>query len=260
MSALAAERPDPSVIPWASPVLSFGDSQNSLVATLGLNPSNREFVDNDGNELKDGKRRFPTLNSLGVESWGNLSRSECQTILNSFTSYFQANPYDRWFRVLDDLISDTGFSYYDPANTACHLDLVPYATHKKWGTLSGKLRNSLAEESAESLGALLANSKVKLLILNGQSVVELFQRLSGCNLGKTHMTDWNLPRKSGNCILGFAYRGTVDSFATIRLKTSVQVVGFNHNIQSSFGVTNYVKNAIRSWLGDIAMGCLHEPS
>ena len=34
-----------AVIPWSCPVLSFGDVSNAKVATLGLNPSNREFVD-----------------------------------------------------------------------------------------------------------------------------------------------------------------------------------------------------------------------
>lgn len=32
-------------IPWASPVVSFGNPAISRVATLGLNPSNLEFVD-----------------------------------------------------------------------------------------------------------------------------------------------------------------------------------------------------------------------
>ena len=39
------------IIPWACPVPSFGDPKKSTVATLGLNPSNREFVDPNGNEL-----------------------------------------------------------------------------------------------------------------------------------------------------------------------------------------------------------------
>jgi hypothetical protein len=39
------------VIPWSSPVLSLGDVTMARVATLGLNPSNREFVDGDGKEL-----------------------------------------------------------------------------------------------------------------------------------------------------------------------------------------------------------------
>jgi hypothetical protein len=42
---------DSNVIPWACPIPSFGDLTRARVATLGLNPSNREFVDERGNEL-----------------------------------------------------------------------------------------------------------------------------------------------------------------------------------------------------------------
>ena len=40
------------VIPWSCPVPSFGDFSQATVATLGLNPSNREFVDESGKELE----------------------------------------------------------------------------------------------------------------------------------------------------------------------------------------------------------------
>lgn len=53
-----------SVIPWAAPIISFGDLSKSKIATLGLNPSNREFVDSSGNELLGFNRRFHTLQSL----------------------------------------------------------------------------------------------------------------------------------------------------------------------------------------------------
>src|SRR2546422_2502451 len=40
------------VIRWGCPVPAFGDLTCSQVATLGLNPSNREFVDDFGQELE----------------------------------------------------------------------------------------------------------------------------------------------------------------------------------------------------------------
>src|ERR1700738_3082657 len=46
------------IIPWSCPVLSFGNPLTASVATLGLNPSNREFVDEAGNELDGPFRRF----------------------------------------------------------------------------------------------------------------------------------------------------------------------------------------------------------
>jgi len=44
--------PPPSVcrvLPGSTPVVAFGDPRHSTVATLGLNPSKREFVMNDRN-------------------------------------------------------------------------------------------------------------------------------------------------------------------------------------------------------------------
>ena len=42
------------VIPWSSPVISFGDLQNSFVATVGINPSNKEFELKEYLELNTG--------------------------------------------------------------------------------------------------------------------------------------------------------------------------------------------------------------
>jgi hypothetical protein len=54
------------VIPWSSPVPYFGSPSSAIIGTVGLNPSNREFVDSSGNELDGPARRFHTLNSLGL--------------------------------------------------------------------------------------------------------------------------------------------------------------------------------------------------
>src|SRR5262245_26916409 len=95
---------DCGVIPWSSPVLSFGDLAGARVATLGLNPSNREFVDGDGNELDGRARRFHTLKSLGLASWSDARPRDLALIAESFRSYFAVNPYDTWFKRLDNLL------------------------------------------------------------------------------------------------------------------------------------------------------------
>ena len=59
------------VIRWGCPVPSFGDLSSARIATVGLNPSNREFVDGLGNELEGPSRRFHTLKSLGIASWAD---------------------------------------------------------------------------------------------------------------------------------------------------------------------------------------------
>src|SRR5438094_2076415 len=99
------------VIPWSCPVPSFGDISRSRIATLGLNPSNREFVDESGTELDGPSRRFHTLKSLGLARWSDVGTRHLQLILDSCLAYFSRNPYNGWFRKLDQIISGTPASY-----------------------------------------------------------------------------------------------------------------------------------------------------
>lgn len=240
------------IIPWGSPVPSFGDLSRSRIATLGLNPSNREFVDGSGNELDGSSRRFHTLNSLGLAHWFDANALHLQLIIDSCCEYFQRNPYDAWFKKLDYLISGTKASYYDASAKACHLDLIPYATVCKWTGLTQKQRSTLLADAGNTLGLLLRDSPVRLLILNGNSVVEHFQTITGVCFEKQAMPDWSLPRQSNSAVAGFAYKGIVRDFSGISLEREVLVLGFNHNIQSSFGVTTQVTTAIRHWIAETA--------
>src|SRR5687767_748326 len=89
---------DAGVIRWGSPVLSFGDPQRAKIATLGINPSNREFVDDRGLALHGPLRRFHTLASLGLPTWSWVESRHLQLMVESYRRYFEGNPYNRWFR------------------------------------------------------------------------------------------------------------------------------------------------------------------
>lgn len=235
------------MIPWSCPVPSFGDPSLAVVATLGLNPSNREFVDGSGKELDGAVRRFHTLTSLGLPGWSEATARHLQLIVDSCRAYFSRNPYDGWFRKLDYLISGTEASYYHRSAGACHLDLIPYATSCKWTELTPKQRSVLVSVSGDTLGLLLRDSKIRLLILNGNSVVEQFQSMAGVELEKRVMTQWALPRRQSD-VAGIAYKGIVHEVSGIRLQRDLLALGFNHNIQSSFGVTTQVRDRIRRWI------------
>jgi hypothetical protein len=236
------------VIQWGCPVPSFGDLSSSRVATLGLNPSNREFVDESGNELQGKLRRFHTLKSLGLASWSEADARHLQLIIESCRAYFLGNPYDRWFKKLDQIVLGANASYYDASCQACHLDLIPYATARKWTELTPQQRSSLLAIAGDTLGLLLRDAPVRVLILNGRSVVEHFQDISGIYLESQEMPKWSLPRQSKPDVTGIAYKGVVDTLSGIELGHNVLVLGFNHNIQSSFGVTTEVIHAIRAWI------------
>lgn len=240
------------VILWGCPVPSFGDLSTSRVATLGLNPSNREFVDQAGEELRGPFRRFHTLNSLRLKSWSDVDARHLRLILETCRSYFLGNPYDAWFKKLDLVVSGADASYYDALSGACHLDLIPYATTRKWTELNGPQRSLLLGVASDTLGLLLRASPVRILILNGRSVVDQFQDIADIHMDTQEMPGWALPRRSGPNLVGFAYKGMVETVSGIDLGRRLLVLGFNHNLQSSFGVTATVVHAIRDWVAKTA--------
>jgi hypothetical protein len=241
------------VIPWSSPVLSFGDLSRARVATLGLNPSNREFVDSEGNELDGSLRRFHTLTSLGLSRWSEARPCHLSLIAESCRAYFVGNPYDTWFKRLDKLIAGLKVSYYSALFGACHLDLVPYATAEKWTALTRQQREKLLTYAGDTLGLLLRESPVRVLILNGSSVIEHFEKVADTELKRQVMLDWTLRRRGGDRdVTGLAHVGVVRTIGGVRLRRDVHVLGFNHNIQSSFGVTTQVTESIQHWIARTA--------
>ena len=240
------------VIPWSCPVPAFGDLSTSFVATLGLNPSNREFVDEAGNELQGASRRLHTLRSLGLTRWSEADAGHLELIEGSCRRYFSRNPYNDWFRSLDLLIAGTKASYYGMFAGACHLDLIPYATRRKWTELTPFQRSTLRGMAGDTLGSLLRDSPIRLIIVNGRTVMENLQQVAGTAFERVAMGGWTLPRRAGTGVTGFAYRGMVHRLAGVDLGRPVLVLGFNHNLQSSYGVTSEVKDAIRDWIAHAA--------
>ena len=238
-----------NVIEWSSPIPVFGDLFNAEIATLGLNPSNLEFVNSDGVELTGKDRRFPTLNSLGIKNWNEASFTEFETVEKSCINYFENNPYDRWFKVLDELLSGVSCSYYKgQSKVACHLDLVPFTTSIKWSSLKSHHQKSLLDFSENFFLEILENSNINTLILNGQTVVDSFCHSTKINLEKNLKPEWSLPRKSGRNIKGYSYFGLIDSIANKALNRQIMILGYNHNLQSSFGVSREVKKFINNWI------------
>jgi hypothetical protein len=240
---------DQHVIGWSCPVPYFGHLESAQLATVGINPSNREFVTADGVELEAENRRLPTLTSLGLRRWSEADGDAMDSILSACSTYFERNPYDGWFGALQRLVDGTGRSYYSPRSDACHLDIVPWATATKWGLLVPSIRRRLVDRAAGALAALIKQSPLMMLVLNGQEVVRQFETLIGERLSATCMPDWDLPRRNGRPVPGIAYSTRLNRIATTPLERTLLVVGWNHNVQSSFGVTNRVRDSMRDWLG-----------
>jgi hypothetical protein len=241
------------VIDWACPIPAFGNLAESKVATLGINPSNKEFVDAFGDELSGSARRFHTLNSFNLDSWAKAEESHIATIQESCDQYFRRNPYDRWFKRLDEVLESAGYSFYEPMFNASHLDLVPLATSDKWMNLPTKSRTELLSYYGDVLALLIRQSKFQLIILNGKTVVDGFQKLAGMTLSVIPDERLDLQRKTGRPVRGYFYRGIINNMRGIRLDRRILILGYNHNLQSSFGVTTKVRLLISQWIRNETM-------
>jgi hypothetical protein len=239
-------------IPWAQPVLAFGSPVRSRVATLGLNPSNLEFEDDKGAPLAAPDNRFETLQTLKLPNWKNREEEEARRAWLSCEEYFFRRPYHRWFRPLDKVLHRLGASYYCRLSSACHLDLVPFATKQKWSDLTQENRTSLMRLGADSLVRTIRGSEVRVLVLNGASVVKAFQELSGGALRAAEMPAWSLRRGGVPKVRGLAYQGKIESLDGQPLNRDLLVLGYNHNIQSSFGVSSAVVDEISQWVAECA--------
>lgn len=159
------------VVPGSLPVVSFGDPSRARVATVSLNPSWIEFLSPGGEWLLGGDRRLASLRSLGVDRSEDLSDGQVAEVVADCNTYFERPTWYRaWFHWLDSLLAGSGAgSYLD--GSACHLDLVQWATRPAQGELPRAAWRRLVDDDREFLAWQLAASGVGVVLLNGASIV-----------------------------------------------------------------------------------------
>ncbi len=224
------------IVAGSSPVVAFGDARRAEVATLGLNPSKLEFLDQSGAELRAADRRLATYTSLGTSDLGNASLSVIAQVLSDCASYFQRNPYRRWFDQLEPILQRFNASYYD--GSACHLDIVQWATDPTWSGLPKETRNGLMETDVRFLLEQLKNENIRLLLLNGAGVINEFQTRTNIDLievDRVNDLGRNKTKLSTGTMLG-----------------RIKIVGWSTNIQSSFGVTRELRREIARRVASLA--------
>src|SRR5712692_8114276 len=82
--------PSRSTVPGSLPVLFFGDLFTARIATLGLNPSDQEYLTPSVYELIGASRRFETLTSLGAQDRALLTVDQCDRAVERMRDYFRA--------------------------------------------------------------------------------------------------------------------------------------------------------------------------
>ncbi len=224
------------VVSDSTPVVSFGNPATARVATLGLNPSKNEFLDRSGELLQGDERRFETLKSLGLRSLGRADDATLEVLVTACHEYFHRNPYDRWFEPLDKIVQFDGASFFK--GTACHLDLVQWATDPVWGKLSRATRRDLLEGDVGFLMQQLRHYPFEVLLLNGRGVISGFKKA----------TDFAF--KNSCRLSGPTHAPATLSFG--RWESRLLVIGWSCNLQSSHGVTTKLREEIKNAVGEIA--------
>ena len=230
---------DSHVVAGSTPVVSFGNAHSATVATLGLNPSRVEFLDRNGNELIDSSRRLATHTSLGTSDLASAPASVVAQVLNDCNAYFHRdrNPYRQWFDQLELVVNACGASY--SSGSACHLDLVQWATDPTWGNLRpATLRNRLLDADSPFLIEQLSNENFQLLLVNGMGVVRQLQPMVNVTLDEV------------DPIVGFGNHDT--RLFTGKICDRVRVIAWSTNLQSSFGVTSELRTEIAERVGELA--------
>jgi hypothetical protein len=222
--------PVSEIVKGSTPVVYFGNPLHARVATLGINPSRKEFIEN-GRLLSGAKRRLATLRSLEAKSLARLTSEQVRTVVQECASYFTRNPYRRWFDPLDCLLRDAlEVSYYD--GTACHLDLVQWATDPVWSGLSPAVRNALLNDGRPHLQKLLNSAKIRLVVLNGKQVLDQLEKTGLAIIEsdeETELAETKVHLSSGR--IG-----------------RVRFVGWSRNLQGNFGITNSFRSELARWV------------
>ncbi len=214
------------VVTSSTPVVSFGNPKISCIATVGINPSRREFEGAvKGKLLERPNKRLVDLVEIGANSCDTMSLDQARQVLEGCFDYFQESTYlSEWFDPLEKVVlNPIDASYFGKAiHTAVHLDLVQWSTDPVWSGISDReMAKQLLEEDADFLRQQLDAYDFKYVFLNGREVCEQVQKLGIYLLTQVGELRWDsggLPRTT-KIFTGIGPNGEI-------------VVGWSLNIQN----------------------------
>ena len=161
--------PGVGIAKGTTPVISFGDYTTAKIATIGINPSIREFKPSKGVLFDKSKKRLTDHDTLGISmEYKQYSDAEATKIWEGCKSYFQnKNAYWTWFKHLEELIQHTGASY---KSDATHLDITPWTTEPVWSKLDAGDASKLLGLNLSNLNKQIEYSGIRTVLFNGRQV------------------------------------------------------------------------------------------
>ena len=162
--------PSLSTVPGTLAVLFFGDLLGAEVASIGLNPSDQEYVGKGGTMLSGPAQRFATLSSLGADERASLTNDQCAEAVEWMRDYYEPGKpvYGSWFNALSRVMEGFGASFRD--RTATHLDLVQESTNPVWSELGVNERDALLSQDLPFLEWEIRAFPLRSVICTGKTV------------------------------------------------------------------------------------------
>lgn len=212
-----------------APVLYFGDLKNAEVATISINPSDKEFLDGKGRILSGSNKRLESLHSLKRTNWNGLTQKKFDTMLDSYDNYFNNNPYS-WFNALENILNYNGYSYFKNKNLklAAHLDICCMPTKEKWGEITKENQTKLKEFGLPILAKLLKEESpnLKTIVINGKTVYNSISKY--ITNPETNTSSFIQNNKTK-----VQYKGEMSNLCNIELGKVLKVVGWSTFISSN---------------------------
>jgi hypothetical protein len=172
-----------------------------------------------------------------------MSDVQIQEVIDDCYNYFNQNPYREWFGPLDKILK-VGFnaSYFD--GSACHLDLVQWATATKWKDLSAAVKEKLLKESEVHLVNQLRAENITKIVVNGRAVWDELKNLK-------------LVKYEEVKTIYFGKEGGHQTSCKLRVGQGCGATfyGWTSNIQSQNGANDHIfRQKLGLWLEEVGNG------
>lgn len=175
------------IVEGSIPIVFFDNVEKAEIATLSLNPSNKEFEHNSV------IRRCVDRKKLGVSDNQKLTREQAESVYQSLLLYFKVNPYKAWFNPMNKLFQIKGYKYYN--DKIVHLDISPWATSSKWDSLSQVERESIIDTTI--IENVIEKRGIKKLFINGKTAFNVFYATLNIEIKNIKETSFNYITKKG---------------------------------------------------------------